>query len=63
MLPNGEVKAYIEKPGAKDGFHHAACFLPEYRWEDIRGFTESELGRFQEVIESTAHLIMEFSQQ
>lgn len=63
MLPNGEVKVYVEKPDAKDGFHRAACFLPGYRWEDIYGFTGSELGRFQEVIESTAHLIMEFSQQ
>jgi hypothetical protein len=63
MLPSGEVKVYIEKPDARDSFHHAACFLPGYRWEDIHGFTGSELSRLQEVIESTAHLIMEFSQQ
>ena len=31
-LLNGEVKVYIEKPDAKDGFHHASCFLPAYRW-------------------------------
>lgn len=63
MLPNGEVKVYIEKPDAKDGFHHAVCFLPGYRWEDISGFSESEIARFQEVLESTAHLIIEFSQE
>ena len=63
MLPSGEVKVYIEKPDAKDGFHHATCFLPQYRWEDVCGFTEQEMSRFQEVVESTAHLIMEFSQQ
>ena len=63
MLPNGEVKVYIEKPDAKDGFHHATCFLPEYRWENINGFTDEEMKRYQEVIESTAHLIIEFSQQ
>ena len=62
LLPNGEVKVYIEKLDAKDGFHHAACFLPHYRREDVCGFTSQELSRFQEVIESTAHLIMEFSQ-
>ena len=28
MLSNGEVKVYIEKPNAQDGFHHAYCFLP-----------------------------------
>ena len=63
MLPNGEVRVYIEKPDAKDGFHPASCFLPSYRWEDIQGFTSEEIARYQEVIESTAHLILEFSRQ
>lgn len=62
MLPNGEVKVYVEKPDAKDGFHHASCFLPTYRWEDVKGFSTKEIDRYQEVIESTAHLIMEFAQ-
>ena len=63
MLPDGRVKVYFEKPDAKDGFHHATCFLPGYRWEDISGFSDEEIARFQEVLESTAHLIIEFSQQ
>ena len=62
MLPNGEVKVYVEKPDVKDGFHHATCFLPSYRWEDVKGFSTKEIDRYQEVIESTAHLIMEFAQ-
>lgn len=62
MLPNGEVKVYVEKPDAKDGFHHASCFLPPYRWEDVEGFSAEEIDHYQEVIESTAHLIMEFAQ-
>ena len=62
MLPNGEVKVYIERPDAVDGFHHAVCFLPGYRWEDVSGFSPEEVQRFQEVLESTAHLIIEFSQ-
>ena len=62
MLPNGEVKVYVEKPDAKDGFHHASCFLTSYRWEDVKGFSTKEIDRYQEVIESTAHLIMEFAQ-
>ncbi|MBR0211178.1 MAG: hypothetical protein IJQ46_02185 [Oscillospiraceae bacterium] len=62
MLPGGEVKVYVEKPDAKDGFHHATCFLPTYRWEDIQGFSAKEIDRYREVIESTAHLIMEFAQ-
>ena len=62
MLPNGEVKVYVEKPDVKDGFHHASCFLPTYRWEDVEGFSAKEIDRYREVIESTAHLIMEFAQ-
>ena len=63
MLPNGEVKVYIEKPDAVDGFHHAVCFLPGYRWEDVSGFSPEEVQRLQDVLESTANLIIEFSQQ
>ena len=62
-LPNRELKVYIEKPDPRDGFHQAACFLPAYRWEDVQGFTPEEIARYQEVIESTAHLILEFARQ
>jgi hypothetical protein len=63
MRPDGSVKVYMEKPDEKDCFHHAACYLPDYRWEDIFGFSKAELSRFQEVIESTAHLILQFSKE
>ena len=60
-LANGSVKVYIEKPDEKDCFHHAVCMLPEYRWEDICGFTEQEMNHYRDVIESTAHLILRFA--
>lgn len=63
MRPDGTVKVYMEKPDEKDCFHHAVCYLPGYRWEDIFGFSKDELARFQEVIESTAHLILQFSKE
>lgn len=63
MKPNGRVKVYMEKPDAQDGFHYATCYLPDYTWEDIYGFSEKEIGRYEEVITSTAHLILEFSQE
>lgn len=62
MLPGGEVKVYIEKPDERDGFHHAECYLPAYRWEEIDGFSPEEIERLEDVVRSTAHLIMEFSQ-
>lgn len=63
MRPDGTVKVYLERPDAELGFRHAACYLPSYAWEDVEGFTQAELDRYQEVIQSTAHLILEFSQE
>ena len=60
MHPDGRVKVYLEKPDAKDCFHHASCYLPDYTWEDILGFTQADLDRYLEVIQSTAHLILQF---
>lgn len=52
------VKVYIEKPDVKDGFHHAVCWIPSYQWEDIEGFSDEEIHAYQEILESTAHLIL-----
>ena len=63
MLPDGRVKVYMERPDARDCFHHATCYLPDYTWNDILGFSDSEIARYQDVIKSTAHLILQFSQE
>lgn len=63
MRSDGTVKVYIEKPDDKYCFRHATCYLPKYEWEDIYHFSEEDINRFQEIIKSTAHLIMEFSQE
>lgn len=59
MLESGIVKVYIEKPDEKDCFHNATCYLPEYKWKDINGFSNEEIEHYQKIVESTAHLIME----
>ena len=59
MYHDGTVKVYLEKPDDKICFKHATCFLPGYRWEDIEGFSKEEIDRYQEIIESTAHLILQ----
>ena len=63
MKPDGKVKVYIETPDIKDGFHNATCWLPEYTWENIEGYSKTELNYFQQLIKDNAHLIMEFSQE
>ena len=61
MQEDGRVKVYIETPDEKDGFHNAVCWLPEYKWEDINGYMESELSRYKKFVKDNAHLIMEFA--
>ncbi len=63
MLPDGKVKVYFERPDEKLCFKHATCYLPDYRWDDIYGFSEEEINGFQSFLKTTAHLIIQFSQQ
>ena len=63
FLPSSRVRVYVEKPDEKDCFHHAACWLPDYTWEDVFGFSDADMERFQEIVQSTAHLILQFSQE
>lgn len=58
LLDGGRVKIYVEKSDEHDGFHHAACFLPGCRWEDIVGFSDAEIQEYQKVIEASAEQIM-----
>ena len=61
MKEDGRVKVYIETPDEKDGFHNATCWLPDYRWENIQGYSDEEMACFKRLIRNNAHLIIEFS--
>ena len=60
MKDDGRVKVYMEKP-IEGGFCSAVCMLPSYEWSDIEGYSEKEIARYREVIESTAHLILKYA--
>lgn len=62
ILDGERVKICIEKP-VENGFQSATCFLPKYEWGDIVGFDEKDIERFQEIIESTSHLIIRFAKE
>ena len=62
MKPDGRVKVYIETPDLHYGFRHATCWLPEYRWEDIKGYSKAEWEQLRDIVRNNAHLILEFSQ-
>ena len=61
-MTNDKVKVYIETPDEKLCFKHATCWLPEYKWEDIFGYTDEEIKYLKDLVNSEAHLIIEFSQ-
>ena len=63
MKEDGRVKVYIETPDEEGGFHSAVCWLPQYSWENIQGYTETEIAYYQELLRNNAHLILEFSQE
>lgn len=50
------VKVYIERP-IDGGFASATCWLPEYKWENINGFSTEDIDYFSEIIHSGAHLL------
>ena len=60
---DGNVKVYMETADEVPGFKHATCRLPSFRWEDICGYPEDDIKRFEEVIRPTAHLIIPFSKE
>ena len=63
MKSDGRVKVYIETPDLRDGFHNATCWLPDYTWENICGYSDTEMEYFKKLIKDNAHLILEFSQE
>ena len=63
MLPDGRVKVLFERPDERDGFHDATCYLPDYTWEDVSGFSEADMQRNERLLHEVAHIIIELSQE
>ena len=58
---DGRVKVYIETPDENGGFHSASCWLPDYSWEDVEGYTDAEMHYFRQLIRNNAHVIMQLA--
>ena len=56
------VKVCVEKP-VDGGFKSATCWLPDYRWENVTGYTEQELDILLELIQSLAATIYELARE
>ena len=62
MKPDGSVKVCFERP-VDGGFWDATCWLPDYRWEEIKGFSGDEIQKLEAFLRNNAHLIIAFSQE
>lgn len=56
-----KIRVFIERP-VETGFINAVCILPSYTWENY-GFSQDEIGSFQELLEKAAHVIYKFARQ
>ncbi len=54
------VKVEIEKP-IEGGFASAECILPTYEWKNVSGFSHEDIARFQELLESVSHIIIDLA--
>lgn len=57
-----QVKVCIEKP-IFEGLQSIECYLPEYEWKNNEGFTDKDIEEFQELLESTAHIIISLARE
>ena len=57
-----KVKVCIEKP-VDYGFKSATCWLPDYQWEKVEGYTREEIDSLQEMIQSLAATIYELARE
>ena len=60
LCDDGTVKVCVERP-VEGGFHSATCLLPSYQWSEIEGFSQDDILLLEDVIKSTAHLIIRFA--
>ncbi len=63
MHADKTVDVVVEKKDKQKGFFKAICKLPEYKWENVVGFNDKEMARFQKLVEANSKLIMEYSKK
>ena len=65
IIQDGEiekVQVHFERP-TEEGFDSARCELPSYTWLFNEGFTDQEIGLFEELLQSNAHLIFKYARK
>ena len=61
---NGGEQVEVRIKKAVNGkIRSASCQLPDYRWENIVGFSEVEIKYFQGYLETIAHIIIQLARE
>lgn len=55
-----KVLVHFERP-TEDGFDSARCELPDYKWLNKQGYTHEEIGLFEQLLRSNAHLLYKYA--
>ena len=56
-----KVLVHFERP-TEEGFDSARCELPSYKWMRREGVTDEEIGMFEKIVQSNAHLFYEYAE-
>ena len=64
MHEDKTIDVVVEKKDTRKGiFKRAMCKLPEYKWDNVVGFNDTEMEKFQKLVETNSKLIMEYSKK
>lgn len=63
MHEDKTVDVVVKKKDKRKGLLKAMCKLPDYKWDNVVGFNDKELDRFQKLVEANSKLIMEYSKK
>ncbi len=56
------VKVYFEHPVEGD-FESAECYLPDYKWKNIDGFSKERIQYLEDYLHSVAHIIIRLARE
>lgn len=57
-----KVKVVIEKP-VQGGFKHAECWLPDYKWENVEGYSKEEISELESIVKDLSSVIINLARE
>lgn len=57
-----KVKVVMETP-VIGGFKHAECWLPDYKWEAVDGYSHEEISKLETIIKQLSAVIINLARQ